>query len=63
MNHIQRKNAQTFARCQARHDAMEHPDYYKEDAPPCHVCGYDSDQDSDDGPICEECLHLIEGES
>jgi len=55
MNHIQLKNAQTFARCQARHDAMEHPDYYAPDPAPCHICGYESDQECEDKPICAEC--------
>jgi len=56
MNHIQRKNAATFARCQARHDAMEHPDFYAPDPPSCHICGYEATEEREDAPICEECI-------
>jgi len=56
MTYLDRKNAATFKRCQARYDAMEHPDYYRDDPPPCWICGDDSDQvDDEELPICEEC--------
>ena len=53
-NYMERKNAATFAKCQARYDNMQHPDYYRED-PPCHICGDDAELDGDEGPICEHC--------
>lgn len=34
---------------------MQHPDYYREDPPPCHICGDDADSDGSEGPICDDC--------
>jgi tRNA(Ile2) C34 agmatinyltransferase TiaS len=52
---MERKNADTFKICQARYDNMQHPDYYREDPPPCHICGDDADSDGSEGPICDDC--------
>ena len=42
MNHMQRKNAATFARCQARYDAMEPPEYWREE---------EEEEEGDDLPV------------
>ena len=60
-NALARKNAATFARCQARYDAMESPDYWQEDPPPCWRCQEESELDDEDGlPVCESCYNPTE---
>jgi hypothetical protein len=57
MNYLDRKNAATFRRCQARYDNQQHPDYYAEDPPPCEICGYDTDGDKrEEKYLCPDCI-------
>ena len=57
MTYLDRKNAATFKRCQARYDSMQHPDYYAEDPPPCESCGCDTDGDKrEETYLCPDCI-------
>jgi len=57
MTYLDRKNAATFKRCQARYDAMEHPDYYAEDPPPCDICGDETEWDKrEEKYLCPDCI-------